>query len=120
MTPERIAAIRERGKATPGGPWRHVEYHNALNEGYDDHLVFGPHRQFAGETIQKATCASADLAEWLAHAVADLPDALAEIERLRAGLQTMHDDPKSTRYTLRHQAWQLLNGRDVEAIGGRT
>lgn len=43
----------------------------------------------------------------------DLGECLDEIERLRACLQHMHDDPLSTRYTLRHQAWQALNGYTV-------
>lgn len=37
-----------------------------------------------------------------------------EIERLRAWLQLMRDEPNHSGYTLRHYAWRALNGQRVE------
>jgi len=69
-TPEREAEIRARCDAATEGPWRYRPYPTCV--------IAAPHEEVAD--IQ----AGNDDAAFIAHARQDLPDALAEIERLRA------------------------------------
>ena len=94
MTPERIAEIKAReGKATPG-PWVVDKYANGVDLGYKpDHertwgygcgngfvcdLNDGEYHEYCSQDEQRAN------AEFIAAARQDIPDLLAEVERLRA------------------------------------
>lgn len=94
MTAERIAEIKAReGKATPG-PWVANEYASGVDLGYKpDHertwgygcgndfvcdLNDGEYHEYCSQEEQRAN------AEFITHARQDIPDLLAEVERLRA------------------------------------
>jgi len=92
MTPERLAEIKARSEAATPGPWRHGEadgtgkvaepFHGgSITAGATCCIVFG-------HTIHGAPFGVLEEvdAEFIAHARADVPALVAEIERLRGAL----------------------------------
>lgn len=101
MTPERLAEIKKReSKATPG-PWE--------TEGHSGAVAVSPVPRHPEATKRRVACMVADCPEWpwnewqgetfypgasynasfIAHARTDVPDLVAEVERLRLALQNI-------------------------------
>lgn len=80
LTPDDLAAIRERVEAATDGPWW------AAREG----LIYGKdgHREGYAEEVASTTPANS---EFIAHARTDVPALLAEVERERGEARDAHE-----------------------------
>jgi hypothetical protein len=79
LTPERLAGIRDRVDATPRGPW-HTEYFG--DAGYPQRIANDAAILIA-DTHEGGT-GLRPIPEFIAHARTDVPDLLAEVDRLTA------------------------------------
>lgn len=104
MTDEEIAAIRARAEAATPGPWE--------TDDVESWYVYKVERG-SGVATEVAEFLSRMLrqsdAAFVAHARQDVPDLLAEIERLRGLLQREHD----ARLEICREAETLLRERDA-------
>lgn len=79
MTPERIKAIKARCEAATEGPWTSCEEGGAQIIGNEDMIVVE-----TSNPQMLGCCVKPFNIDFIAHARKDLPDCLAEIERLAA------------------------------------
>lgn len=103
MTPERLAEIKSRAEAATPGPWE-----AELQEVEVDHD--GTEYPYTGAWVPRA-CPWEDgdgyvhmddaNAEFIANARQDIPDLLAEVERLREHVATLEHGNKDSRDRIR-------------------
>lgn len=82
MTPERRAEIRARVDATPRGPW-HVEYFG--DAGYPQRIA-NDAAIIVADTHEGGPEGLRPIPEFIAHSRVDVPDLLADVDRLTARL----------------------------------
>ena len=88
MTPERLEAIRQRVEKATQGPWNFEG-----NKWQDGYVIYSPiKRGFhnnGGEVAEVDDSYEPSDAEFIANARQDIPDLLAEVERLRYALESI-------------------------------
>lgn len=84
MTPERLAEIKTRCDKAVGGPWEVEVSHWATAIAY-----LAEHE---GKTILLTAPRHYSTSEFITHARQDIPDLLAEVERLRRENDELHDN----------------------------
>ena len=101
MTPERLAEIRARVKATTEGPWSFHPNH-AFADPSDPLYVAGDGTVIADDISRKNN------AVFIAHSRTDVPALIAEVERLRK------ENEGARRAAASFKAWDLA--RDVDRL----
>lgn len=100
MTPERLAEIRARVKATTEGPWSFHPNH-AFADPSDPLYVAGDGTVIADDISKKNN------AVFIAHSRTDVPALIAEVERLRVIADGMATDDDVTYEQLTAARYQL-------------
>ena len=99
MTRAALDAIRERVEAATEGPWHSHDFGHAGEEepssivvhvgGFDHSDLLTYDTETAVAWMPRWERQESDNATFIAHARTDVPDLLAEVERLRAGIEAL-------------------------------
>ena len=116
LTRAALDAIRERAEAATEGPWNSHDFGYAGEEepssivvhvGRFDHSDLRTHdTETAVAWMPRWEGQEHDNATFIAHARADVPDLLAEVERLRAGIEALRKDALTASSVARN-GWQV-------------